>query len=44
MALPEDGQNKDLLTHSAGLLVIQQPSPAVWQHHNENLQGAEAAE
>ena len=44
MELPEGGQNKDFLTHSAGLLVIQQPSPAIWQHHNANLQGAAAPE
>ena len=39
MSLPNGGRDKATIEHSAGLVCVQSPDPAVWQHHNANLQG-----
>ena len=37
MCLPNGGRDKATIEHSAGLVCVQSPDPAVWQHHNANL-------
>ena len=39
MSLPNGGGDKATIEHSAGLVCVQSPDPAMWQHHNANLQG-----
>ena len=37
MAYPGDGQDPNLLQHSAGKVILQSPSPAFYQDFNANL-------